>query len=83
MELISSLAKALAQHALEGRLPQYPKTWLLINRCADGCVYDELGYVPLDPNFVYLFFQLISRCYQRGSVLITPNRLFMEWWDKA
>jgi hypothetical protein len=34
MELISSRAKAPAQHALDGRLPQYPKTWLLINRCA-------------------------------------------------
>jgi hypothetical protein len=38
---------------------------------------------PLDPNFVYLFFQLICRCYQRGSMLITPNRLFMEWGEKA
>jgi len=83
MELISSLAKAQAQHAQKGRLPQYPKTWLLINRCAEGCADDELRYVPLDPNFVYPFFQLISRCYQRGSMLITPNRLFMEWGEKA
>jgi hypothetical protein len=34
MELIGSRAKAQAQHALEGRPPHYPKTWLLINRCA-------------------------------------------------
>jgi len=51
MELISSLAKAQAQLALESRLPQYTKTWLLINRCAEGCAYDELGYVPPRSEF--------------------------------
>jgi DNA replication protein DnaC len=73
MELISALAKAQAQHALEARLTQYAKTRLLI--------IDELGYLPLEPNAAYLFFQLISRCYQRGSVLITSNRPVMEWGE--
>jgi hypothetical protein len=27
----------------------------------------ELGFLPLEPNAAYLFFQLISSCYQRGS----------------
>ena len=73
MELISALAKAQAQHALEARLTQYTKTRLLI--------IDELGYLPLEPNAAYLFFQLISRCYQRGSVLISSNRPVMEWGE--
>jgi len=73
MELISALAKAQAQHALEARLTQVAKTRLLI--------IDELGYLPLEPNAAYLFFQLISRCYQRGSVLITSNRPVMEWGE--
>jgi len=73
MELISALAKAQAQHALEARLTQYAKTRLLI--------IDELGYLPLEPNAAYLFFQLISRCYQRSSVLITSNRPVMEWGE--
>jgi DNA replication protein DnaC len=81
MELISALAKAQAQHALEARLTQVAKTRLLINRCAEGFAYDELGYLPLEPNAAYLFFQLISRCYQRGSVLITSNRPVMEWGE--
>ena len=42
---------------------------------------DERGYLSLDPNGAYLFFQLISRCYQRGSVLITSNRPVMEWGE--
>jgi len=58
---------------LEARLTQYAKTRLLI--------IDELGYLPLEPNAAYLFFQLISRCYQRGSVLITSNRPVMEWGE--
>ena len=37
-----------------------------------------MGYLLLEPNAAYLFFQLISRCYQRGSVLITSNRPVME-----
>jgi DNA replication protein DnaC len=73
------LAKAQAQHALEAWLTQYAKTRLLINRCAEGCAYDELSYLPLEPIAANLFFQLISRCYQRGSVLITSIRLVMEW----
>jgi DNA replication protein DnaC len=73
MELISALAKAQAQHALEARLTQCAKSRLLI--------IDELGYLPLEPNAAYLFFQLISRCYQRGSVLITSNRPVMEWGE--
>jgi DNA replication protein DnaC len=81
MELISALAKAQAQHALEARLTQVAKSRLLINRCAEGFAYDELGYLPLEPNAAYLFFQLISRCYQRGSVLITSNRPVMEWGE--
>ena len=40
---------------------------------------DERGYLSLDPNGAYLFFQLISRCYQRGSVPLTSNRPVMEW----
>jgi hypothetical protein len=42
-------------------------------------INDELGHLPLEPNAACLFFQLISRCYQRGSVLITSNSPVMEW----
>ncbi len=73
MEPICALAKAQTQHALEARLSQYSKSRLLI--------IDELGYLPLEPNAAYLFFQLICRCCQRGRVLITSNRPVMEWGE--
>ena len=42
-------------------------------------IIDELGYLPFEPNAAHLFFQLVSRRYERGSVLITSNRSIGEW----
>ena len=30
---------------------------------------------------LYLFFQLASRCYERGSLLLTSNRSVGEWGE--
>ncbi len=35
---------------------------------------DELGYLPFEPNAAHLFFQLVSRRHERGSLLVTSNR---------
>src|SRR5438128_1889404 len=40
---------------------------------------DELGYLPFEPDAAHLFFQLVSRRYERGSLLITSNRSVGEW----
>ena len=79
MELLGSLVKGQQQGTLEVRPAQYSKPKLLINRCAEGCAYDELGYLPLEPQAGHLFFQLISRRYEQGSVLISSNRPVEEW----
>ena len=42
-------------------------------------IIDELGYLPFEPNAAHLFFQLVSRRYERGSVMITSNRPVGEW----
>ena len=42
-------------------------------------VIDELGYLPFEANAAHLFFQLVSRRYERGSILITSNRSVAEW----
>jgi len=69
--LVAALAKAHADGHLEDRLLFYSKPKLL--------VIDELGYLPFDPNAAHLFFQLVSRRYERGSMLITSNRSVGEW----
>jgi hypothetical protein len=71
MELLGSLVKGQQQGTLEPRLAQYAKPKLLI--------IDELGYLPLEPQAGHLFFQLISRRYEQGSVLISSNRPVEEW----
>jgi DNA replication protein DnaC len=40
---------------------------------------DELGYLPLEPDAAHLFFQLVSRRYETGAMLITSNRSVAEW----
>jgi len=35
---------------------------------------DETGYLPFEPNATHLFFQLVSRRYERDRILITSNR---------
>ncbi len=71
--LVAALAKAHADGRLEERLVFYAKPKLLI--------IDELGYLPFEPNAAHLFFQLVSRRYERGSLLITSNRSVGEWGE--
>jgi DNA replication protein DnaC len=69
--IAAQLAKAHSQGRLEERLAQLAKPKLLI--------IDELGYLPFEPNAAHLFFQLVSRRYERGAILLTSNRSVGEW----
>jgi DNA replication protein DnaC len=69
--LIAQLAKGHAEGRLEERLTHFAKPKLLI--------VDELGYLPFEANAAHLFFQLVSRRYERGAMLITSNRSVGEW----
>src|SRR4051812_25102205 len=42
-------------------------------------IVDELGYVPLSPSGAELLFEVFSRRYERGSVVVTSNLPFDEW----
>lgn len=69
--LVASLARGHADGRLEERITHFAKPKLL--------VVDELGYLPFETNAAHLFFQLVSRRYERGSLLITSNRNVSEW----
>ena len=62
-----------AQHA--GRLKQELKKYLKPSLI----ILDELGYLPIDKNGADLLFQIISERYERGSIVITTNRVFKDW----
>ena len=42
------------------------------------CV-DELGYLPLDQQSANWIFQVVSRRYEKGSIVLTSNRGFGDW----
>jgi DNA replication protein DnaC len=69
--LVAALAKAHAEGKLEEKLTHFTKPRLLI--------VDELGYLPFEPDAAHLFFQLVARRYERGSLLVTSNRAIGEW----
>ncbi len=69
--LVAQLAKAHGEGRLEEKLTHYAKPKLLI--------VDELGYLPFEPDAAHLFFQLVSRRYERGAMLVTSNRAVGEW----
>jgi len=71
--LITTLGKALAEGRLEERLKLLSQPQLLI------C--DEIGYLPIDRQGANLFFQLVSRRYERGSIIITSNQSLGAWGE--
>jgi len=42
-------------------------------------VVDEVGYLPLGRQQANMVFQLVSRRYERGSIVLTSNKAFSEW----
>jgi DNA replication protein DnaC len=47
----------------------------------DLMIIDELGYLALTKQTAKLFFQLISKRYERSSTIITTNKPFEEWGE--
>jgi DNA replication protein DnaC len=44
-------------------------------------ILDELGYLALDALRANLFFQVVSRLYEKGSIVLTTNRRFETWGE--
>src|ERR1019366_1668355 len=42
-------------------------------------VIAELGYLPLDQASANWIFQVVSRRYEKGSIVLTSNRGFGDW----
>jgi len=42
-------------------------------------IIDEIGYLPLKKDEANLFFQIITKRYEKGSVIVTSNLPFGQW----
>jgi DNA replication protein DnaC len=42
-------------------------------------VIDELGYLPMDATSAHWIIQVVSRRYERGSIVLTSDRGFGDW----
>ncbi len=71
IDIINNLVAAQHAGRLKDDLKKYLKPSLL--------VLDELGYLPIDKSGADLLFQIISQRYERGSIIITTNRVFKDW----
>ena len=71
--LVTQLLEAREDRSLRRLLKQMERIELLI--------LDELGYVPFSKAGAELLFDVISRAYERTSVIITTNPPFENWTE--
>ena len=46
-------------------------------------IIDEIGYLPFGREQANLFFQVVARRYERGSLILTSNLDIRQSWDQA
>ena len=71
-DLVLHLEKAQQQGQLEGFLKRSVMAPSIL-------IIDEIGYLPLQKNQANLFFQVIAKRYEHGSIILTSNLSFGEW----
>jgi DNA replication protein DnaC len=71
-DLVIQLEKAQQR----GQLDQFMRRSLL---GPSILIIDEVGYLPLQRNQAHLFFQVIAKRYEQGSIILTSNLSFGEW----
>jgi DNA replication protein DnaC len=70
-EILLDLAAQQTPRALENRLRHYARIGVL--------VIDEVGFVPFDSRNADLLFQVVSRRYEKKSIVVTSNLAFADW----
>ncbi|KAF5991049.1 IS21-like element helper ATPase IstB (plasmid) [Streptomyces sp. NBC_01724] len=70
-DMVRHLKAAEDQGRLMSKLTSYLRPAVL--------VVDEVGYQPLERAEANLVFQVISKRYEKGSIILTSNKTFSEW----
>jgi len=69
--LVTALLEAREERQLERMLKHLQRQELI--------VLDELGYVPFSKPGAELLFEVVSRAYERTSLIVTTNLPFENW----
>ena len=72
-ELLNTLAEQDSSRNLQQKLGLFTQPQLL--------TIDELGYLSYDHRHADLLFEIVSRRYEKRSILITTNKPFAQWTD--
>jgi DNA replication protein DnaC len=70
-DLVAGLQSAHLEGSVSSKMRTYTGPSVL--------VVDELGYLPMDQTSAHWIFQVVSRRYERGSIVLTSNRGFSDW----
>lgn len=70
-QMLGELAALDSDSALRRRLNRYAQP--------DVLIVDEVGYLSYSNRHADLLFELVSRRYQRNSMIVTTNKPFAEW----
>lgn len=71
----ASLMEKFKNAAKENRVEQVVRHYLKYT----VLIIDEIGYLPIDRDTSYAFFQLIAARYEKKSTIITTNQTFSKW----
>lgn len=75
----ADLVVALAAAQRQDRLAGFVRRQVMAPRLL---IVDEIGYLPLARDQANLFFQVVAKRYEKGSLLLTSNLPFGQW-DQA
>lgn len=70
-EMISALMASVADNTMMSKLRIYTQPELLI--------IDEIGYLPITKEGTNFLFQVVSKRYETGSIIVTSNKSFADW----
>lgn len=70
-EMISALMSSLADNSVASKIKTYTQPSLLI--------IDEVGYLPVSREGANFLFQVVSKRYEKGSIIVTSNKSFADW----
>ncbi len=71
VDLVNTLSAAHKIGRHKNDIRKYLKPQILL--------IDELGYLPFDKTGVSWLFQVISQRYEKGSTIVTSNKVFKQW----